>query len=308
MTSRKWMGTIVAIALVSFTTHALAQGGSGGGGSGGGGGGGGGGITAVGNTADLQLSGSASTNSPEAGSIYSYTFQVKNSGPSTATSVVFADPVPTGTQQNFTTVNGSTVPCVAQGLNTVGGAMMVCNIGSLAKGASATVVVSVTAPQVAASIVNSAGVSADNDSKPANNWSTVNVTVKAPTGGVCKGGVCDIVPVATDVPCAVLTSVSAPVGYYSSFAAVWNTFTVQSCSTAVETITVDIVETDVADGSVDYAQTYATSLNPSQNLGVVLDNDFAPFDTTYDITYTVKDGQGTLLGTATVRATTPSAQ
>ncbi|MFM2078609.1 MAG: hypothetical protein RJA49_2499 [Actinomycetota bacterium] len=303
MTSRKWMGTIVAIALVSFASHALAQGGSGGGGSGGGGGG----TAAVGDSADLQLTGSASTNAPDPGSVYMYTFQVKNSGGSTATGVYFADPVPDGTSPNYATLNGSTLPCEADGASSSGGTVMRCNLGSLAKGASATVVVSLNAPQVAASIANSAAVgSATNDPKPANNWSTVNVTVKAPTGGVCKGGVCDSVPTAIAAPCAVLTSVSAPVGYYSTFAAVWNTFTVQSCSTSLETITVDVVETDIADGSVDYTSTYAVSLNPSQNLGIVLDNDFAPFDTTYDVSYTVKDGQGNVLGTSTVRVTTPS--
>ena len=306
MTSRKWMGTIVAIALVSFASHALAQGGNAGGGSGGGGGGGG--TAAVGESADLQLTGSASTNSPDPGSVYSYTFQIKNSGGSTATGVFFADPVPAGTSPNYATANGSTLPCSANG-DGGNGTIMRCNLGSIPKGGAATVVVSLNAPQVAATIANSAAVgSATTDPKPANNWSTVNVTVKAPTGGVCKGGVCDSVPTATAATCAVLTSVSAPVGYYSTFAAVWNTFTVQSCSTGLETITIDVVETDVADGSVDYTSTYAVSLNPSQNLGIVLDNDFAPFDTTYDVSYTVKDGQGNLLSTSTVRVTTPSPQ
>jgi uncharacterized repeat protein (TIGR01451 family) len=301
------MGTIVAIALVSFASHALAQGGSGGGG----GGGGGGGTAALGASADLQLTGSASTNAPDPGSVFSYTFQIKNSGGSTATGVYFADPVPAGLTPNYSTLNGSTLPCTMNGtgVNGADGTMMRCDIGTLAKGASATVVVSLNAPQVGATIANSGAVGATTfDPKLPNNFSTVNVTVKAPTGGVCKGGVCDIVPAASAATCAVLTSVSAPVGYYSTFAAVWNTFTVQSCSTSLETITVDVVETDIADGSVDYTSTYAVSLNPSQNLGIVLDNDFAPFDTTYDISYTVKDGQGNVLSTSTVRATTPSPQ
>jgi uncharacterized repeat protein (TIGR01451 family) len=304
MKTRQWFVAMLVIAvMVSFGAGAAsAQGGTGGGG----GGTGGGGTTTATPSADLQLSGSASTNSPSPGSAYSYTFQVKNSGSSSASSVVFTDPVPVGTSPNFVTLGGSTLPCAAFG-DGANGTNLVCDIGTLAKGQSATVVVNLNAPQTAASITNTATVqSSTPDPQPTNNSVTVNVAVKAPTGGVCKGGVCDTVPAPVGTPCAVLTSVSAPVGYYLSFAAIWNTFTVQSCSTGSEAVSLQVTETNVATGSIDYDITYPLSLAPSQNLGLVLDNDFAPFNTTYDITYTVRDLSGVVLSAASTTATTPA--
>jgi len=269
-------------------------------------GGGGGGTTTAG--ADLQMSGSASTNSPDPGSVYTYTFKIKNSGSLTAANVVFTNPTPSNVLPNYATLDGSTLPCVNQGNNTVGGSSAQCTIGALAKGSQAVVVVSVTAPQVAQAITNTATVTSDTtDPNTANNTVTINSSVKAPTGGVCKGGVCDTVPTAVAAPCAVLTNVSAPVGYYLTNAAIWNTFTVQSCSTSSEAVTVQVQETNNATGNVDYDITYPISLVPSQNMGVVLDNDFASYNTTYNITYTVRDMSGNVLNTASVTATTPGA-
>src|SRR4051812_21377698 len=51
--------------------------------------------------ADLKISGSASTGSPNAGAAFSYTFQVKNSGPDAASDVVFVDTLPAGTGFNY---------------------------------------------------------------------------------------------------------------------------------------------------------------------------------------------------------------
>ena len=298
---------MAALALFASASVALAQGGAGGGGTGidpvpGGGGG-----TIAPAAADLQITRSASTGSPAPGSAYSYTFQIKNSGPDAATDVVFTDPVPAGTNPNYATSQGSVLPCALVGSDASGGTNFQCNIGTIAKGGQANVVVSVTAPQVAAAIVNTATVtSATPDPKSANNTVTVSVAVKAPTGGVCKGGVCDTVPVPVGAPCAVITSVSAPVGYYSIYAAVWNTFTLQSCSTGNESLYLQVTETNVATGSVDYNTVLGIALFPSQNFGMVLDNDFAPFNTTYSIAYTLRDSSGTVLSTAMAMATTPA--
>jgi uncharacterized repeat protein (TIGR01451 family) len=301
----KWLAGAAALVVLASASAAFAQGGTGGGT-----GidlvpGGGGGTAAAG--ADLQITGSASTGSPTPGSAYFYTFQIKNSGPDAATDVVFTDPVPAGTNPNYATSQGSVLPCALVGLNATGGTNFQCNVGTIFKGGQANVVVNVTAPQTAAAIVNTATVtSATPDPKLDNNAVTVSVAVKAPTGGVCKGGVCDTVPAPVGVPCAILTSVTAPVGYYSVWAAIWNTFTLQSCSTGNESLTIQVTETNVATGSVDYNAVVALALTPSQNFGMVLDNDFAPFNITYAIAYTVRDSSGTVLSTASATATTPA--
>ena len=126
------------------------------------------------------------------------------------------------------------------------------------------------------------------------------------TGGATnKGGVKDVAPVAV-APCATLPNVTAPVGYYSVWAAVWNTVTVKSCSAATETVNLEVTETNVATGSVDYDMVIPMSLTASQNVGMVLDNDFAPFDTTYSVTAKVSDTSGNVLATQSLVTTTPS--
>ena len=262
-----------------------------------------GGGTATG--ADLQLSGSASTGSPAPGVAFSYSFLVKDSGPDTASSVVLTDPLPTGTVYNYATANGSTLPCAAFGDGN-GGTYAACNLGSMAKGGQATVVVNVNAP--IGTFTNTATVSsATTDPVSTNNSVGVTVQVKTSGGGVNKGGVNDTTPT-TPAPCAALGNVSAPVGYYSVWAAIWNTFTVRSCSTATESVNVEVTETNVATGLVDYDMIVPMGLAAAQNVSMVLDNDFAPFNTTYTITMTVTDTSANVLATALVSATTPPPQ
>lgn len=305
MNRRFWTLALAAATLLplgAVTAH--AQGGADSGGSGGGGGGGGGTVATA--SADLQVSGSASTSSPDPGSAFTYSFLVKNSGGSTATNVVLTNPVPSATTPNWATMNGSVLPCVAIG-DPAGGLSYQCTIGTIVKGGQATVVISVTAPEVAQSFTDTASVTSDvADPVLTNNAKTVSVTVKAPTGGVCKGGVCDTVPAPIAAPCVTLTSVTAPVGYYSVWAAVWNDFTLQSCSTGSESVTVQVTETNVSSGSVDYNAVLPVSLLSGQNLSYILDNDFAPFNTTYRIDYTVRDSSGNVLATASTTATTPA--
>ncbi len=257
-------------------------------------------------TADLQITGSASTGSPAPGSSYTYTFQIKNSGGATATDVVFTSPTPSNVTPNFATLNNSTLPCFNVASSVNGGSSVQCNVGSLAKGGNATVVVAVSAPQVASTVTTTGSVSASTvDPVLTNNSATVNVTIKAPTGGVCKGGTCDTVPTAIAAPCAVLTSATAPVGYYLIYAAIWNDFTVQSCSQSIQTVNIEISETNLSTGNVDYFVPWAVTLVPGQNFSMVLDNDFAAYSTNYRIDYTVKDQSGNVLSTASTTATTP---
>jgi len=297
----------IAALLTLGTGVASARNGADSGGSGGTAtGGGGGGGTTVGESADIQISGSASTGSPDPGSAYTYTYTVKNSGPANTT-VAFSDLLPTNVTPNFAVAAGSTTNCVLVG-DLAGGTTVQCNLGLIIKGGQAQVQVNVTAPQVAQAVTNTVSVTgAVADPKVDNNTNTINVAVKAPTGGVCKGGVCDTVPDAQAPACATLTSVTAPVGYYSTWAAVWNDFTIQSCSTGTDTVTVQVTETNVSTGSVDYDVIFPIVLGGGQNASYVLDNDFAPFNTTYRIDYTVRDSAtGAVLSTASTTATTPA--
>lgn len=256
--------------------------------------------------ADVQVSGSASTGSPAPGAAYTYTFQVKNNGPDAAMAVVFSDPLPAGTVYNYATANGSTLPCAALG-DLAGGATVSCTLGDLAKGAQSTVVVGVNAPLTASTYSNSGSASsASPDPLTTNNSAVVTVQVKATTGGggVNKGGVNDTTT-AVATPCAVMANLSAPVGYYLTWAAIWNTFTVRSCSTSTETVTVEVIETNAATGLNDYDVIMPVSLLAGQSSSMVLDNDFAPFSTTYTVTMSAFDGSGVLLSTGSVIATTP---
>lgn len=266
--------------------------------------------------ADVQVSGSASTGSPLPGTAFSYTFQVKNAGPDSATSTVFSDPLPSGTVYNYATANGSTLPCAAFG-NLSGGATVSCNLGAIAKGGQSTVVVNVNAPVTASTFANTGSASASSsDPQPANNSSTVTVQVKSATGGgggvnsggVNAGGVNDTGTGTTAAPCAALGNLSAPVGYYLTWAAIWNTFTARSCSTSTESITVEVTETNAATGLVDYDVVYPITLLAAQNASMVLDNDFAPFSTTYTVGFTARDAAGNVLSTGSVLATTPPPQ
>ena len=90
--------------------------------------------------ADLQVSGSASTGSPNPGATFSYTFQVKNSGPVSATATTLTDALPAGTGLVGATANGASAACAAAG------AVVSCSLGDLASGGQGTVVVTLTAP------------------------------------------------------------------------------------------------------------------------------------------------------------------
>ena len=131
--------------------------------------------------ADLQVSGSASTGSPNAGASYSYTFQIKNSGPDSAVSATFSDTLPAGVGYNAATVNGSAAPCGILGV------VVSCDLGTLASGAQATVVLSSYAPVTVGSFsTTGTATSATADPNTANNSVTVTVQVKTPSADTIK--------------------------------------------------------------------------------------------------------------------------
>jgi uncharacterized repeat protein (TIGR01451 family) len=126
--------------------------------------------------ADLQVSGSASTGSPNPGAPYTYTFQVKNAGPDSADASTFTDALPAGAAFSYATVNGVAGACAATN------GVVSCSLGTIAKGSQATVVVGATAP-VAAGSFSSTGTAASSasDPQPGNNSATVTVQVKVAT-------------------------------------------------------------------------------------------------------------------------------
>jgi uncharacterized repeat protein (TIGR01451 family) len=119
---------------------------------------------------DLALTGSASTGSPAFGSPFSYKFQVKNNGRSDAPAATFDDPLPgavTGTSVS-TDTGSCVVDTVTNGVH--------CDLGGLAAGKQATIVVNATAPTAAGSITNTASTGmAGTDTNPANNSASVTV-------------------------------------------------------------------------------------------------------------------------------------
>lgn len=120
---------------------------------------------------DVQVTGSASTGSPPAGSSFTYTFQVKNNGPQPAPGVTFTDPLPAAL--TFVSVSSSLGTC-AQAGGTVS-----CTTGGLAVGAQAVVSVTVVAPSTTGTITNTASASSTvPDTQPSNNSVSVTVQVK----------------------------------------------------------------------------------------------------------------------------------
>ena len=94
-----------------------------------------------------------------------YTIRVTNNGPGIGTATTVTDTLPAGT--TFVSATPSQGSCT--GTTTV-----VCTLGDLASGASATITLTVTLPATAGPVSNTATVSAVNvDSNPANNSSTV---------------------------------------------------------------------------------------------------------------------------------------
>jgi uncharacterized repeat protein (TIGR01451 family) len=99
---------------------------------------------------DVQVTGSASTGSPALGSTFNYTFQVKDNGPWPAPGVTFCDTLPSAL--SFVGVTTSIGTC-QQTVGTVS-----CAFDDLAVGGQATVTISVRAPDVAESIIDTATV------------------------------------------------------------------------------------------------------------------------------------------------------
>lgn len=137
---------------------------------------------------DIQVAGAASTGAPQAGSTFTYTYQVKNAGPwGTYGGIVLVDTLPsslTFVDSSISVVSPTTGqtallhPCSAVGQTVMCPLFDMQNGGPTGQG---TVVVTVAASGVAQQILNTATVHTvlpQTDSNLANNSVTVTVTTK----------------------------------------------------------------------------------------------------------------------------------
>lgn len=161
---RRLVAAAVVLVSATFGSTAFAQGGGGGSG------------------ADLQISGSASTGSPNPGAVYSYTFQIRNTGPSQVDHAKFSDTLPPGASYRGVTVQASTQSSCTTGTNASGAPTVTCDLVVLPKSAQATISVTANAPTSSGTFSDTAVIASTvTDPQPSNNSVTVNVKVNVAT-------------------------------------------------------------------------------------------------------------------------------
>jgi hypothetical protein len=108
----------------------------------------------------------------------------------------------------------------------------------------------------------------------------------------------------TLTPSAQISSFSVPTGKYGSWAAIWANWTVKNTG-PTEFITVQIEEINQATGATDWSRTWTGYLGTNSSASNVFDNDFAPWNTTYLVKFTViETSTGTVLAAAQAYAST----
>jgi uncharacterized repeat protein (TIGR01451 family) len=127
-------------------------------------------VSAQSGPTDIQVSGSSNNGSPPVGSVFNYTFQVKNNGPLAAGGVTFDDQLPTAISLAAAPItdNGS---CTA---NTDTNSVH-CDIGNLAVGSQSDITLTATASTTGV-IADTATIAMTGaDTHPANNTVAVSV-------------------------------------------------------------------------------------------------------------------------------------
>jgi uncharacterized repeat protein (TIGR01451 family) len=122
-------------------------------------------------SADVSISKSAAPNPASIGATVNFTMVVRNNGPSAARGVVVSDPLPSSLRLRSTQAPGSCNPV---------GLTVLCNVGNLAAGQSATVSISVTVLGSAAPgpVVNRVSVSSDSaDRNSGNNAASISLRI-----------------------------------------------------------------------------------------------------------------------------------
>jgi uncharacterized repeat protein (TIGR01451 family) len=225
-------------------------------------------VAAVGTGADLQVSGSASAGSPAAGAPFSYTFQIKNSGPDSATSAVFTDVLQAGTVYNSASVGGISNLCSAVD-NGAAGVALSCTLGSLAKGGQVGVLVNVSAPVTPGAFSNTGtATSGVPDPLPANNSATVTVQVKAavsvPSGVVTYSNLGAVPPIANGAGWAIVGQQLT--GFFSY---IGEQFTA-AVSGSVSSISLPIHQYDTGGNGSFVLQFYTDSAATPNTIGTLL--------------------------------------
>jgi hypothetical protein len=115
-----------------------------------------------------------------------------------------------------------------------------------------------------------------------------------------------VTPLPVGPPCAAFVSASASVGYFDVYAAIWHDYFVRDCSGEAEDIDVETIDADCETGRVDFDETHLISLGAGQQQSGLIDNDSAPYSTTYCVTYVLHDPvTGVEYDRSTLTATTP---
>jgi uncharacterized repeat protein (TIGR01451 family) len=136
--------------------------------------------TAPSDIADLAVTKTDSPDPVTVGATLTYTIVVTNNGPQEATNVFLSDRLPS--HSDFVSATATGARCEGRGNN------VSCNLGNLAKAATATVTI-VVRPTRAGTLENSASVdSPETDPVPLNDSATVTTQVlAAPRTGSCRG-------------------------------------------------------------------------------------------------------------------------
>jgi uncharacterized repeat protein (TIGR01451 family) len=118
---------------------------------------------------DLQITKTGTPNPVTVGNQVTWTMVVTNNGPNGATNVTVADPVPAGT--SFVSVASSAGTCT-------GGAVVNCQLGSMAVGSSVTITLVTTAGTTGTLTNTATTVAAEQETNTANNTATASVVAK----------------------------------------------------------------------------------------------------------------------------------
>ncbi|HET9051778.1 MAG TPA: hypothetical protein VFO60_08745 [Candidatus Dormibacteraeota bacterium] len=127
-------------------------------------------VTTYVNAADLSVTGTASPDPVVAGKVATFTMTVQNAGPAAATGVELSNPMPAGVSLQSASAS--------QGSCSVSGQTVMCGLGSLGVGGSATVMLGLIPSANVAGISDMPSVSGSQaDQNSTNNSATVQITV-----------------------------------------------------------------------------------------------------------------------------------